>query len=285
MSLVEQRQGDSPVESDAFDRGTNLQNVKHKLRAIFVPDPGYELWEVDGSQAEARVVAVLAQQWDLVELFERGDIDVHWENAKRIFGLHGLLLYDKLNTEHYRMRYLAKRIIHASNYGMSWYKFRQLLLADAGIDMPKADVEKLLATYHQLYPNIEGVFHQGTHKQLRKNRTLTTPYGRVRVFHDRWPKTGVGELFRKAYAYVPQSTIGDLINRALLDFDKWCEGTLGRVQVLTQVHDSILYQVKPAMELAAKAKIKELMERPIDFGYHQLVVPADFKRGYELGGL
>jgi DNA polymerase I-like protein with 3'-5' exonuclease and polymerase domains len=269
--------------ADAFDRGTNLQNVKHKLRAIFVPDPGFELWEVDGSQAEARVVAVLAQQWDLVELFERGDIDVHWENAKRIFGLHGALLYDYSNTEHYRMRYLAKRIIHASNYGMSWFKFRQLLLAEAGIDMSKPEVEALLAAYHQLYPNIEGVFHQGIIKQLRQNRTITTPYGRVRVFHDRWPKTGVGELFRKAYAYVPQSTIGDLINRALLDFHTWCKGTLGRAQVLTQVHDSILYQVKPAMEVAARAKIKELMERPIDFGYHKLIIPADFKRGMNWG--
>lgn len=269
--------------SDAFDRGTNLQNVKHRLRAIFIPDPGFELWEVDGSQAEARVVAILAQQWDLVELFERGDIDVHWENAKRIFGLHGGLIHDHTNSEHYRMRYLAKRIIHASNYGMSWYKFRQLLLAEAGIDMPKPEVEALLATYHQLYPNIEGVFHGGVIKQLRQNRTLTTPYGRVRVFHDRWPKTGIGELFRKAYAYIPQSTIGDLINRALLDFDDWAVETLGRVQVLTQVHDSILYQVKPAMAVAAKAKIKELMERPIDFDYHKLTVPADFKRGMNWG--
>jgi DNA polymerase I-like protein with 3'-5' exonuclease and polymerase domains len=269
--------------SDAFDRGTNLQNVKHKLRAIFVPDPGYELWEVDASQAEARVVAVIAQQWDLVELFERGDIDVHWENAKRIFGLHGALLHDKSNPEHYRMRYLAKRIIHASNYGMSWYRFRQLLLADAGIDMPKPDVERLLAAYHALYPNIEGVFHGGVVKQLRKDRTLTTPYGRVRVFHDRWPKTDVGELFRKAYAYLPQSTIGDLINRALLDFDKWCAGTLSRVQILTQVHDSILYQVKPSMAVGARAKIKELMERPIDFEYYQLTVPADFKKGMNWG--
>ncbi len=269
--------------ADAFDRGTNLQNVKHKLRAIFIPDPGFELWEVDGSQAEARVVAVLAEQWDLVDLFERGDIDVHWENAKRIFNLLRTLVHDHTNSEHYRMRYLAKRIIHASNYGMSWFKFRQLLLAEAGIDMPKVEVEALLAAYHQLYPNIEGVFHANVIKQLRKDRTLTTPYGRVRVFHDRWPKTGVGELFRKAFAYVPQSTVGDLINRAILEFSEWCEGTLGRVQILTQVHDSILYQTKPSMAVSARLKIKELMERPIDFGYHKLIIPADFKRGINWG--
>ena len=258
--------------------------ILNLLRVIVKGDPGYQLWESDASQAEARVVAVLAQQWDLVDLFERGDIDVHWENAKRIFGLDRFLIQDVFNPEHYRMRYLAKRIIHASNYGMSWYKFRQLLLADAGIDMPKAEVEVLLATYHQLYPNIEGVFHADVIKQLRKDRTLTTPYGRVRVFHDRWPKSGqVGELFRKAYAYVPQSTVGDLINRALLDFDKWCQGTLHRVEVLTQVHDSILYQVRPAMAVAARKKIKELMERPIDFDYHKLVIPADFKRGMNWG--
>jgi DNA polymerase I-like protein with 3'-5' exonuclease and polymerase domains len=166
---------------------------------------------------------------------------------------------------------------------MSWFKFRQLLLAEAGIDMSKPEVEALLAAYHQLYPNIEGVFHQGVIKKLRQDRTLTTPYGRVRVFHDRWPKTGVGELFRKAYAYIPQSVVGDLINRALLDFHGWCKTTLGRVQVLTQVHDSILYQTRPVTAVAAREKVKELMERPIDFGYHKLVIPADFTRGMNWG--
>ena len=96
-------------------------------------------------------MAVLAQQWDLVELFERGDIDVHWENAKRIFGLKRHMLYSEANSEHFRMRYLAKRVIHASNYGMSWYRLRQLLLTDAGIDMSKAEVERLLETYHGIY--------------------------------------------------------------------------------------------------------------------------------------
>jgi len=49
------------------------------------------------------------------------------------------------------------------------------------------------------------------------------------------------------------------------------------------VHDSILYQTKPSMAVAARAEIKRLMERPIDFEYYQLTVPADFKRGMNWG--
>ena len=263
--------------------GTNLQNVKDKLRQIFIPDPGYVMWEVDASQAEARVVAVLAQQWDLVELFERGDIDVHWENAKRIFTLDQTLTYQPANKEHYRMRYLAKRIIHASNYGMSWYKFRQLLLADAGLDYSKAECEELLESYHRIYPNIRRVFHQGVIKKLRRDRELVTPFGRSRVFYDRWPKGSHGELFRSAFAYLPQSTIVDLVNHALLDFWKWSKTTMDRVVVLHQVHDSILYQVKPAFARAAALKVKELMERPFTMNNHEISIPAEFKKGMNWG--
>jgi len=262
--------------ADLWKIGTNLQNVKNALRCIVLPDPGYQLWEADASQAEARVVAVLAQQWDLVSLFERGDIDVHWENAKRIFGLKQSLNYLESNTEHYRMRYLAKRVIHASNYGMSWYRLRQLLLTDAGIDMSKPEVERLLETYHSIYPNIRGVFQQAVETKLRADRTLVTPFGRRRVFYDRWGP----ELLRAAYAYVPQSTVVDLVNKALLEFDDWCETTQERVVPLMQVHDSVLYQVKPALAFQARKILKDLMERPIVFadGY-ELPIPADFTKG------
>jgi DNA polymerase I-like protein with 3'-5' exonuclease and polymerase domains len=264
--------------------GTNFQNIKDKLRSIFIPDEGYEMWEVDASQAEARVVAVLAQQWDLVDLFERGDIDVHWANARRIFGLRQDLDYDAHNKEHYRMRYLAKRVIHASNYGMSWYKFRQLLLTDAGLDYPKSEVEQLLESYHAIYPNIRRVFHAGVIRKLRQDRELVTPFGRSRVFYDRWPKGSQGELFRSAYAYLPQSTVVDLVNHALLDFDTWCEEkSLGRCQVLHQNHDSILYQVKPSYSLAAAQKVKELMERPFLVNNREVSIPAEFKRGMNWG--
>jgi uracil-DNA glycosylase family 4 len=262
--------------ADLWKIGTNLQNVKNELRCIVKGDPGYQLWEADSSQAEARVVAVLAQQWDLVDLFERGDIDVHWENAKRIFGLKRSLAYREANSEHYRMRYLAKRVIHASNYGMSWFRLRQLLLTDAGISMAKAEVEELLERYHSIYPNIRGIFQSSVEAKLRADRTLVTPFGRRRVFYDRWGP----ELLRAAYAYIPQSTVVDLVNKALLDFDEWCETTHERVVPLMQVHDSIVYQTKPAMAFQARKVLKDLMERSIVFadGY-ELSIPADFARG------
>jgi len=263
--------------------GTNFQNVKGKLRSIFIPDLGFEMWAADSSQAEARVVAVIAQQWDLVDLFERGDIDVHWENAKRIFEISKSLVYDNKNKEHYRMRYLAKRVIHASNYGMSWVKFRQLLLKDAGLDMSKSECENLLETYHRIYPNIRGVYHRGIINQLRRNRELVNPYGRRRIFHDRWPSKGEGELFRQAFAFWPQSTIADMVNSALVDFHNWSQTTLKRVKVLHQNHDEILYQVRPSYSKVAAEKLKSLMERPIKIGRYDLIVPAEFSRGMNWG--
>jgi len=263
-------------KADITGWGTNLQNVKNPLRRIFIPDDGYVFWEADASQAEARVVAVLAQQWDLVDLFSRGDIDVHWENAKRLFHLAEDLPYDQHNPEHYRMRYLAKRVIHASNYGMSWVKLRLLLLVDAGIWLPEKDVKELLERYHQIYPNIRKVFQQGIIDKIQKDRELVTPFGRRRIFNDRLGD----ELYRSAFAFIPQSTVVDLVNKALLDFDRWSKKTLKRCLVMNQVHDSILYQVKPQIEYAAARELKRLMERPINLNDYELIIPAEFARGH-----
>jgi uracil-DNA glycosylase family 4 len=263
--------------------GTNFQNVKNRLRQIFIADEGMDLYAVDSSQAEARVVAVLAQQWDLVDLLQ-GDLDVHWETAKRIFKLPTALVYDATNVEHYRMRYISKRVIHASNYGMSWYRFKQMLLTDAGIDLTKQEAEALLEAYHKIYPNIRRVFHQGVVRKLRVDRELHTCFGRGRIFYDRWPtsKSG-GELFRKAYAYVPQSTVGDLVNHALVDFHDWSKTTMDRVQVLHQNHDEILYQSMPSMARAAGQKVQELMTRTMVLEGYELSIPVEFMKGKNWG--
>jgi hypothetical protein len=45
--------------------------------------------------------------------------------------------------------------------------------------------------------------------QLSKDRSLINPFGRRRIFMDRWGD----ELFKEAYSFIPQSTVADKLNR------------------------------------------------------------------------
>lgn len=91
--------------------GQNIQNQPDKIRRAFVPLPGFVALESDYSQAEARVVAYLAREQGLIELFSDPSRDVHTENAARIYSVSP-------SEVTFERRYASKRIIHSYNYGL-----------------------------------------------------------------------------------------------------------------------------------------------------------------------
>lgn len=66
---------------------TNLQNLPRgsMLKKAILPPPGHVFIDCDSSQIEARTVAWLAEQYDLVEAFDRGE-DVYKIMASAIYG-------------------------------------------------------------------------------------------------------------------------------------------------------------------------------------------------------
>ena len=71
---------------------------------------------------------------------------------------------------------------------------------------------------------------------LRNARILTTPFGRRRMFFGRWGP----DLVREAYAYIPQSTVSDLINQGIIR--AWPALPQGW-EIMMQVHDSVMLQI------------------------------------------
>lgn len=69
--------------------GPSLQNIpvrddKFKVRGMFVAPPGYKLLDADYPQIEFRVVAVLAEEEEMLEAMRRG-WDIHSANAPLMF--------------------------------------------------------------------------------------------------------------------------------------------------------------------------------------------------------
>lgn len=136
------------------DDKVNLQNLprKSKLKNAIIPPAGYVLIDADSSQIEARTVAWLAGQTDLVEAFEKGE-DVYKIMASKIY--HKPI--DKIDAAE---RFVGKTTILGAGYGMGWKKF-QAQLKTFGVEMPESLCKHIVNTYRDVYPRIPNLWLQG----------------------------------------------------------------------------------------------------------------------------
>src|SRR5437773_1445441 len=146
--------GRTSSSSSPWWTGTGVQNWPDEAREIVIADPGYVFIYPDGEQAEARVVAWLAQDAEMMRVFDSGE-DVHCMMASYIFEepyekiLAGYLANDKKYVE---LRYIAKRTVHANNYGMGKRKFATI------IRKSEAVAEALQNRYFAIFPSIKSRF-------------------------------------------------------------------------------------------------------------------------------
>ena len=257
-----------------FGSGTNLQNIpKGVCRKMFVADDGKVFVEADLSQAEARVVAYLSEEERLVDLFNRG-VDIHKHVAGWIFNkpIEEVTTGDKESE-----REIAKHLIHASNYGIGPRTFSKV----AGVSESEAKV--LLQKYFDTFPRIKA-WHMKIQAGLGKNRTMVTPMGRKRTFFGLWGD----QLFREAYAFVPQSTVADVLNLAMIRFCKLKEdGRLNAppyqvghgIEVMLQVHDAFVVQCNKTHVQHTMDCMREAFDIPLLIFGRTLKIPVEMKVG------
>lgn len=265
------RSGRLASRKSIYGSGTNLQTIPEELRCMFIPSPGKVFIYRDYSQAEARVVAYLARCEGLIELFSDPNRDIHKENAARIFGKP---VAEVTKTE----RYLAKRVVHASNYGMEAKRLVEIVNQDAiltGVRITEHEAADLLTRYFAIYPEIKEVFWSDVRNNIQRTRTLSNPFGRKRTFYGRYDD----KLVRDAYSWIPQSTIGDLGRRAVVAI----HNNIPECQLLMNVHDSILVECLPQDVGLVTRQMATLMEIPITIHGRKFLVPTDCKVGYNWG--
>lgn len=126
----------------------NLQNLpargNNTIRRALRPPPGHKIIAADSSQIEARMVAWLAGQDDLVQAFREGR-DVYSEFASEVYG-RKITKADKVE------RFVGKTCILGLGYGMGAEKFRRTLeIGQAGISV-KVDIneaDRIVRLYRQ----------------------------------------------------------------------------------------------------------------------------------------
>lgn len=126
------------------DDKLNLQNLprKSKLKSAIKAPDGYMLIDSDSSQIEARVLAWLSGQEDLVEDFRSGN-DVYKIMAAKIYGKDR----DEISDAE---RFVGKTTILGAGYGMGHIKFRAQLKA-FGVSLNEDLCKHILNTYRESY--------------------------------------------------------------------------------------------------------------------------------------
>lgn len=241
--------------------GLNLQNIPKPdkgssdniiIRKLFVADTGYVLVECDLERADLQVVVWEADDVELKQALRSGE-DLHWLNARAIFGAGATK----------KQRELAKKGVHLSNYGGT----AGTLAVSLGITRKEA--EHFQKRWFASHPGIKR-WHRRVEFELLQNRTSRNAFGYRRVWFDR-----VETLLPKALAWVPQSTVGLVINRGILAMRE----QVPEAQILAQIHDSVVFQVPAAgWEESVERALKAL--RVVVPYSDPLIIPASAKYSF-----
>ena len=260
------------------------------IKSMFIADEGRVIIQADASQAEARVVAVLSEDWELLEAFDK--IDIHRRTAALIFGYTPRLelsadyknpIVDNLPKDGSE-RFTGKKTRHAGNYNMGKHRFMTEFNTDAQKFDIKMDISEwragqMLELFHSASPKIRGKFHADIKDAIDSSRVLIDTLGGVRIFNGRMDDS----LYGEAYANIPQRTVAHLVQEAALKID---EELNGDTQILwaEEKHDA-LYLQAPENDWERYARLmKKHMETAIDFSTYctlkrdvKLVIPCDIE--------
>ncbi|KKM16245.1 hypothetical protein LCGC14_1687730, partial [marine sediment metagenome] len=181
-------------------------------------------------------------------------------------------------------RFIGKKTRHAGDYGMR-EKTMAASLAKEGFEASVEQCAFFLDMFHKKEPEIRDVYHKHIEQQLEDFRKLTTPgpIHRERFFMGLRPTGDNGNIYRDAYSYIPQSTVGDLTGLAILRIETWNFGV-----VIMDIHDQIILEVDDdmwsihrALQLLAAGYNTELtFPNGLKFK-----IPNEFEIGYSKKGL
>jgi DNA polymerase-1 len=231
----------------------NLQNIPIRtetgrvIRQCFVAEPGNVLISVDYEQVELRVLAHIANEQVLRDIFLRGE-DVHTETASKVFEVPP----EQLD---HGMRSKAKMVNYGIVYGLSAYG-----LADR-LQIPQEEAQEFIDRYLERFPAV-AQFMKDAVEQAEQHGYVSTLFGRRRQIPEirarNWQTRKLGE--RLAVNSVIQGTAADIIKVAMVR----CHDALAaeglETRLILQIHDELLAEgPEREAERAAQVIAREMV--------------------------
>ena len=236
----------------------NLQNIPirneegRRIRQAFVAQHGWKILAVDYSQIELRIMAHLSGDKALLEAFQQGK-DIHAATAAEIIGVN----IEDVTSEQRRR---AKAVNFGLIYGMSAFGLAKQL------GIPRGEAQHYMDTYFERYPGVMQ-YMEDTRSAASEQGFVETIYGRRLHLPEIQSRNGMRrKAAERAAINAPmQGTAADIIKKAMLLVDEWiqAEGD-GRVKLLMQVHDELVFEVEESSLAEIESKVQELMESAAD---------------------
>jgi DNA polymerase-1 len=226
----------------------NLQNIPvrtergREIRACFVAEDGCRLISADYSQVELRLLAHIAGEEVLKEIFRRGE-DVHTATAAWILGGDGSGKVDP------GTRSKAKMVNYGIVYGLSAFG-----LADR-LQIPQGEAQGFIDRYLERFPAVKA-FIESTVERATDEGFVATELGRIRRIPELRARNRQTRMLgeRLAVNMVIQGTAADIIKVAMVTSVRALRDAGLRTRLVLQIHDELLFE-GPESEVAEASEI------------------------------
>ena len=239
----------------------NLQNIPirtdvgREVRRAFRARDGYLLLVADYSQIELRVLAHIAADETLIDIFLHGG-DIHRSTAATVFGVDPALVTDE-------QRRASKTINFGIVYGMSAFGLARAL------GIARGEAQRFIDSYFERFPGVR-TYTERTLAKAEEELRVETLYGRVRYLPDMKSRNrAVRENTRRMAVNARiQGTAADLLKLAMIAVDRRLQAELEAARLLLTVHDELVLEAPAADVEALTSLVREEME-----GVAELSVP------------
>jgi len=279
--------------------------VKAKIRELFIAPKDKLLLAVDFSQGETWITAHLANEQMMIEFLTNSD--VHTETANFLFHpahlCHEWVKKGKgaicttcgqeiIETE----RFIGKKNNHANSYGQGAERQAQGINKESDkppyVTVSIKQCRGYQEAWHNLYPNIHNIWHMEVQRELISKRTLITPYGFRRRFYEHMND----QLFKAAYAFIPQSTLldhcsgklqpGNEIPGGLREVKKiFVDRFPNDFKIINMSHDSFCMECPTSQVKEVGESCIKIMQRPMIVNGMEFTIPVDAEVGENYGNM
>jgi len=257
---------------------TNLQNLSKKesykdelyrVRDCFVAAVGMSFVALDLDKAEAVIVAMESEDWAFYEALI-GGADIHTDLAADSFHEGNT----KAVSKHERQ--VCKNVTYASLYMAGIPRITKTINSDSdsfGFKLTEDDVEKVYKVLLQIHPLEQwwnNVWVELNDPNLYGGyRWLQNALGFRRMFYN----PDDHKLHKEAVNFPPQSTVAGVIDNAMIQawetFDE-----PGVCELLHQVHDELIFQVRDDKLSLIVPELIGLMETPFECRGREVYMPS-----------
>ncbi len=228
----------------------NLQQIPRgdTVKQLFIPEEGHYLVNIDYSQAELRVMAMLAEDPKLLNAYREG-IDVHALTASLVYGIP---IEDVTKDQ----RQTAKMVNFAIIYGSSAKGLAYRL------NRPEEEMQVFIDRWYAVYANVKR-FTSNISNFVRQNGYVITPFGRRRHLPDVFSSNGAlkSRALRQANNFIIQSTASDLTLLSIIQIHEYLKNNPQYdAEIVSTVHDSIVLSINKTQVIELLKIFKSFVE-------------------------